>query len=216
MSLETIWKLVLQMLEASTTTLSLFFLTALFALPLGLFVALGRMSKRKIISYPIRLYLLLMRGTPLILQLIFIYYVPGAVLGYSLPRYWAGILTFTLNYAAYFAEIYRGGIESVGDGQYEAASVLGLNRAQTFVRIILPQVIKKIIPSMGNEFMTLVKDTALASVISILEIFRLAQSSASTNANILPIFIAGLFYLIMNSVVSMGFATIEKKLNYYK
>lgn len=216
MSSQAIYKLVLNMLEASAVTLQVFFLTLLFSLPLGLLVASARMSKRKLVQMPIRFYLLIMRGTPLILQLIFFYFVPAQLFGAGLPRFWAAILAFTLNYAAYFAEIYRGGIQSISFGQHEAAAVLGFSRGQTFFRIILPQVIKNILPPMSNEFMTLVKDTALAQTIGVMEIFRLANTSASKNFSTLPIFVAGLFYLIMNTVVSKGFSVLSKKLDYYR
>ncbi|HIZ84743.1 MAG TPA: amino acid ABC transporter permease [Firmicutes bacterium] len=216
MSLEEIGKLIIQMLLDSRTTLALFALTALFALPLGLLVACGRMSRIRVIQWVVRAYLLIMRGTPLILQLIFFYFMPSYIFGQSLPRFWAAVLAFSLNYAAYFAEIYRGGIEAVPVGQREAASVLGFSRGQTFGRIILPQVIKHILPPMGNEFMVLVKDTALAQTIGVMEIFRLANTSVSSNASLIPIFVAGVFYLVMNAIVSKGFSIAEKKLDYYK
>ncbi len=217
MSKEAIVVLIKNMLEASAVTLEVFFLTLLFSLPLGLLFASLRMSKYKFIELLVRFYLLIMRGTPLILQLIFFYFLPSQLFGYGhgLPRFWAAILAFSLNYAAYFAEIYRGGIQSVPVGQHEAAAVLGLSKSRTFFKIILPQVVKNILPSMGNEFMTLVKDTALAQTIGVMEIFRLANSSASTNFSTLPIFVAGLFYLIMNSVVSNAFSFVGKKLDYY-
>ena len=216
MSLEEIGKLIIQMLLDSRTTLALFALTALFALPLGLLVACGRMSRIRVIQWVVRAYLLIMRGTPLILQLIFFYFMPSYIFGQSLPRFWAAVLAFSLDYAAYFAEIYRGGIEAVPVGQREAASVLGFSRGQTFGRIILPQVIKHILPPMGNEFMVLVKDTALAQTIGVMEIFRLANTSVSSNASLIPIFVAGVFYLVMNAIVSKGFSIAEKKLDYYK
>lgn len=216
MSLEEIGKLIIQMLLDSRTTLALFALTALCALPLGLLVACGRMSRIRVIQWVVRAYLLIMRGTPLILQLIFFYFMPSYIFGQSLPRFWAAVLAFSLNYAAYFAEIYRGGIEAVPVGQREAASVLGFSRGQTFGRIILPQVIKHILPPMGNEFMVLVKDTALAQTIGVMEIFRLANTSVSSNASLIPIFVAGVFYLVMNAIVSKGFSIAEKKLDYYK
>ncbi len=216
MTLEAIWKLIVQMLLDCRATLGLFAMTALFALPLGLLVACGRMSRFKIIQWPVRAYLLIMRGTPLILQLIFFYYMPSHIFGYSPPRFWAAVLAFSLNYAAYFAEIYRGGIEAIPVGQREAASVLGFSRGQTFGRIILPQVIKHILPPMGNEFMVLVKDTALAQTIGVMEIFRLAWTTVSSSTSLLPVFIAGVFYLIMNAIVSKGFSIAEKKLDYYK
>lgn len=216
MSLEEIGKLIIQMLLDSRTTLALFALTAVFALPLGLLVACGRMSRIRVIQWLVRAYLLIMRGTPLILQLIFFYFMPSYIFGQSLPRFWAAVLAFSLNYAAYFAEIYRAGIEAVPVGQREAASVLGFSRGQTFGRIILPQVIKHILPPMGSEFMVLVKDTALAQTIGVMEIFRLANTSVSSNASLIPIFVAGVFYLVMNAIVSKGFSIAEKKLDYYK
>lgn len=218
MSVEQITNMLGHMLEATATTLEVFFLTLLFSLPLGLLVALGRMSKFKIISIPIRVYLLIMRGTPLILQLIFFYFAPSTLLGpaYGLDRFTAAILACSLNYAAYFAEIYRGGIETVSVGQYEAAHVLGFKKTQTFFKIVLPQVIKRILPPMSNEFMTLVKDTALVQTIGVAELFRYAQTTTSQMASIMPIFVAGIFYLVMNMVVERAFSMAEKRLSYYR
>lgn len=211
-----IWKLFIQMLEASKTTVGVFFLTLLIALPLGLLIAFGRMSKVWIIQWPIRFYLLIMRGTPLILQLFFFYYAPYYLFSMKLERFPAAILAMSLNYAAYFAEIYRSGIESMAKGQYEAATVLGFTKKQTFFKIILPQVIKRILPPMGNEFMTLVKDTALVSVISVPELYQLATQMMSTKVSMVPLIMAGVFYLVMNSVVSKGVHIAEKKLSYYR
>ncbi len=215
-----LWLLIQNMLEASLTTLLVFGLTLLFALPLGLVVALGRMSRFKPLSWLIQIYLLVMRGTPLILQLIFFYFVPdqiGRALGVtiSLDRFQAAILAFSLNYAAYFAEIYRGGIEGVPVGQREAANVLGFSKSHTFFRIVLPQVVKKILPPMSNEFMTLVKDTSLAQVIGVAEIFQLANTATSKYFSVEPIFVAGAFYLVMNAVVNVAFKLAEKRLDYY-
>lgn len=215
MTTEQIGKMLLQMLEASLTTLEVFGLTLLFALPLGLLVAFGRMSRIAPLRWLIRGYLLVMRGTPLILQLIFFYFGPDAI-GIGLTRFQAAILAFTLNYAAYFAEIYRAGIEGVPGGQREAAAVLGFSGPQTFFRIVLPQVVKKILPPMGNEFMTLVKDTALAQAIGVAELFQLAKNITSREFTIMPIFVAGLFYLLMNAAVSKGFSIAEKRLSYYR
>ena len=214
MSWNQIAEMLLHMLDASKMTLLVFVLTLAFALPLGMLVAAGRMSKIKIISWIIQAYLLVMRGTPLILQLIFFYFAPD-IIGIHLTRFQAAIVAFTLNYAAYFAEIYRGGIESVPLGQREAANVLGLSRTHTFFRIVLPQVVKKVLPPMSNEFMTLVKDTALAQTIGVAELFQFAQSTSSRTFSILPIFVAGIFYLVMNAVVNLGFNLAEKKFNYY-
>lgn len=208
--------LLIQMLDGTTTSLLIFFLTLLFALPLGLGISILRMSKRKIINTPIRIYLLIVRGTPLMLQLLFIYFAPYYILGISYDRFIAAILAFVLNYAAYFAEIYRGGIESIPKGQYEAASMLGFTKVQTFMKIILPQVIKRILPAMGNEFMTLVKDTALAQTIAVAELFRIASNAASRTVSTLPFIFAGIIYLTLNCIVEWSFNKAEKRLSYYK
>jgi len=204
------------MLKGTVTSLEIFFLTLLFSLPLGLIIAVGRLSKTKLISSPIGVLLLIVRGTPLILQLIFVYFAPYYLFKLSYDRFTAVIVAFSLNYACYFAEIYRGGIQSIPQGQYEAAKVLGLTKKQGFFRIILPQVVKRILPATGNEVITLVKDTALAQVIGVAELFRVAQNAASKQFSTMPIFIAGVFYFIMNWVVSAGFARLEKKLDYYR
>jgi len=225
------------MFIGAVTSLEVFFLTLLFSLPLALPVALGRMAKNPFVNKLISLYLLIMRGTPLILQLIFIYFAPKYLYAFlnetlggriSSPGFWAGlkfilswnrftavIIAFALNYAAYFAEIYRGGIESIPRGQYEAAKVLGFTRSQTFLRIILPQVVKRILPASGNEVITLVKDTALAQVIGVAELFHAAQNASSREFSTTPIFIAGVFYLIMNWAVTVVFTGFEKRLSYY-
>lgn len=204
------------LLEGALQAIGLFCLTIALSLPLGLLVARLRLSKHKVIQVPIRLYLLIMRGTPLMLQLFFFMFFPSLVLGIPIDRFTAAVVSFALNYAAYFAEIYRGGIESISLGQYEAASVLGLSPLQTFMRIILPQVIKRIIPSCANEFMTLVKDTSLAQVIGVAELMRNAKNIMSRESTIIPLVMAGVFYLVMNSVVAAAFSKIEKRLNYYK
>lgn len=216
MSGQALQTFLLNMLDASIVTLEVFFLTLLFSLPLGLVFAAARMSRRKWLRIPMESFLLIIRGTPLILQLIFFYFVPPDLLGIGLPRFWAAILAFSINYAAYFAEIFRGGIQAIDPGQIEAAKVLGFGKMQTFFRITLPQVVKIILPSMGNEFMTLVKDTALAQTIGVAEIFRLANTSASGNFSTLPIIIAGIFYFAMNGIVSLGFSYLSRKLSYYK
>lgn len=216
MSTEMILKLFEVMCHTSITTIKVFFLTLLFGLPLGLIVSFGRMSKLLIIQWPIRFYLLIMRGTPLILQLFFFFYFPYYIFHSTLPRFWAAILAMSINYAAYFAEIYRSGIESMPIGQYEAAAVLGFSKWQTFFKIILPQVIKRIMPPMGNEFMTLVKDTALVSVIGVAEIYQLATDTMSKASSLIPLVMAGLFYLIMNSIVSRCCFIAERKMDYYR
>jgi polar amino acid transport system permease protein len=225
------------MAKGALVSLEIFFLTLIFSLPLAMPAALGRMSKNRALSGLINIYLLIMRGTPLILQLIFIYFAPkyfyvflnnalspfitsgnfwaAAKFILSYNRFTAVIIAFVLNYAAYFAEIYRGGIESISKGQYEAAKVLGFTGRQTFNRIILPQVIKRILPASGNEVITLVKDTALAQVIGVAELFHAAQNAAAREFSTMPIFTAGVFYFIMNWAVSFLFTRAEKKLSYY-
>lgn len=208
-------KFIVFLLEGTLVTLQVFFLTLLFSLPLGLLVAVGRMSQKKWISLPVKQFILIMRGTPLILQLIFFYFAPFYMFGLNLDRFTAAIIAFSLNYAAYFAEIYRGGIESISKGQYEAAKVLGFTRAQTFTRIILPQTIKRILPPISNEVITLVKDTALVQVLGISELFRVAKNESSRIFSTTPIFIAGIFYYAMNWAVTKAFDFAEKKLGYY-
>lgn len=205
------------MLEGMYTSLGIFFLTLLIALPLGLIIAAGRMSKLTLVRVPVQIYLLIMRGTPLMLQLFFFYFGPYYLFGMTpFNRFWAAIIAFGLNYAAYFAEIYRGGIEGISRGQYEAAKTLGYTRPQTFFKIILPQVIKRIIPPMGNEFMTLVKDTALARVIAVAELFDVTAKAANSYVSVLPYVMAGVFYLLMNFVVGQGFLVAERRLDYYR
>ncbi len=204
------------MLQGSLVSIEVFFLTLLFALPLALPIALGRMSRNRLVSGVVNAYLLVMRGTPLILQLIFVYFAPYYLFGVSYDRFVAVIIAFVINYAAYFAEIYRGGIESIPQGQYEAAKVLGFTRTQTFSRIVIPQVVKRILPSTANEVITLVKDTALAQTIGVAELFRVAQNASARQFSTLPIFVAGIFYFVMNWVVSAAFARAEKRLSYYR
>ena len=208
--------LLTEMLQGTLMTLRIFFSTLVFALPLGLLVSLGRMSKIKIINWPVRLFILIMRGTPLMLQLLFVFYGLKPLFGIQLDRVIAAQVAFALNYAAYFAEIYRGGIESIPDGQYEAAKVLGFNKKQTFFRIILPQVVKRIIPPMGNEFITLVKDTSLAQVIAVVELLKVTNNWVSSAVSMVPFVIAAVFYLVMNGVVTRCFTVAEKRLSYYR
>lgn len=204
-----------EMLKGTQFTVLIFLLTLLFSLPLGLVVSFGRMSKYKIIRYPVQLYLLIMRGTPLMLQLMFVFFgMP--LIGIVFDRFTACIIAFSLNYAAYFAEIYRGGIESISQGQYEASRVLGFTRGQTFFKIVLPQVVKRILPPMGNEFITLVKDTSLALTISVVELMNITKMFANSSVSVVPYIVAALFYLIMNGVVTLFFSAAEKKLSYYK
>ena len=204
------------MLEGTITSLEIFFLTLIFSLPLGFVVAKGRMTRIAPIRWIVDLYIQIMRGTPLILQLIFVYFAPFYVFGASYDRFSACIIAFVINYSAYFSEIYRSGLQSIDRGQYEASKVLGFTKAYTFFHIILPQVIKRILPALGNEVITLVKDTALAQTIGVAELFRVAQTASSREFSTLPIFIAGVFYFIMNYIVSRLFVVMEKKLNYYR
>ena len=203
------------------TTLAIFGLTLLFSLPLGLLVAVLKMSRFRAIRYPVSFYISLMRGTPLLLQIVAIYFGSYYLSEYSgmqlsFDRFPAVIAAFSINYAAYFAAIFRGGIQSISRGQYEAAAMLGLSRRQTFFRIILPQVIKRIVPASANEVITLVKDTSLAQVSAVTELFALAKKQQAAYASIFPLFVAGVFYYLANLLLSMLFAYIERKLNYYR
>jgi polar amino acid transport system permease protein len=204
------------MFTGTMDSLSIFFLTLLFSIPMALPVALARRSKSKLLRAPVSFYVLVMLGTPLILQLIFVYFAPYYLFGISYDRFTAVIIAFVDNYAAYFAEIYRGGIDAIPRGQWEAAKVLGLSRTQTLFMIILPQVVRRILPAMGNEVITLVKDTALAQTIGVAELFRAAQNASARQFSTMPIFIAGIFYFVMNYVVALSFDAAEKKLGYYK
>lgn len=200
------------------TTLALFVLTLLGSLPLGVLIALGRMSNFKPLQWLMRFYISIMRGTPLMLQMFAIYFAPYYVFGIDLTpdsKWNATVVAFIINYAAYFAEIYRSGIQSIPRGQYEAADVLGYSSAQTFMKIVLPQVIKRILPAMGNEIITLVKDTSLAFAIGVAEMFSTAKALAAREANMLPYLLAGLFYWVFNMVVELVLNFAEKKLDYY-
>lgn len=210
-------KLIPQLLQGSVTSLELFFLTLLFSLPLAMLVCKGKMSKIKPISILVNIYIEIMRGTPLMLQLIFFYFAPFYVFKVPpLPRFWAAVFAFTINYSAYFAEIYRGGIQGFDHGQYEAAKVLGFSKTYTFFHIVIPQVAKAILPSVGNEVITLTKDTSLAMTIGVIELFQMAKTSSSTYFSVVPIFVAGVFYFIMNYLVAKAFDLLEKKMNYYR
>lgn len=200
-------------------SMEIFFLTLLFSMPLGLLVACGRLSNIAPLRWLIKFYISIARGTPLMLQLLVVFYGPYYVFHVNLPasyRFHAVIIGFTLNYAAYFAEIYRSGIQAVPRGQHEAAKMLGYSKLQTFIRIILPNMIKNVLPSITNEVITLVKDTSLAFAISFTEMFTLAKQVAASQATILPLFIAGVFYYVLNFIVAFVMDKIEKKMNYYK
>lgn len=208
-----------QLGKGMLVTVEIFFLTLLFSLPLGLVIAFGRMSKQFVVRTATKVYISIMRGTPLMLQLIVVYFAPYYVLGIKIAasyRFTAVILAFALNYAAYFAEIYRAGIESMPVGQYEAAKVLGYNRAQTFGRIILPQVVKRILPPVTNETITLVKDTSLAFVLAVVEMFTAAKQIAAKDTTIMPLMAAGVFYYIFNLAVASFMEYLEKRLDYYR
>ena len=210
--------MLMQLIKGLGVTAEIFFLTLIFSLPLGLLVSSGRMSKNALVRTISKIYISIMRGTPLMLQLIVVYFAPFYVFGLKIPNYRfpAIIIAFALNYAAYFAEIYRSGIESMPAGQYEAAKVLGYTKAQTFMRIILPQVIKRILPPVTNETITLVKDTSLAFVLAQAEMFTMAKQIAAKETSIMPLMAAGLFYYIFNLIVAFAMERLEKALNYYK
>jgi len=204
---------------AMIATGEIFFLTLLLSLPLGLVIAFGRMSKNAVLRNVTKFYISVMRGTPLMLQLLVVYFGPYYMLGIKLStgyRFIAAIIGFVLNYAAYFAEIYRAGIESISIGQYEAAHVLGYSKAQTFFKIILPQVVKRILPPVTNEVITLVKDTSLAFVIAFPEMFTKAKEIAAAEKAMMPYVIAGAFYYVFNFLVAAGMEKVEKRLSYYR
>lgn len=208
-----------QLLEKFGVTVSIFFLTLIFSLPLGLVLSFGRMAKNGIVRTLSKVYISVMRGTPLMLQLVVVYFSPYYIFRIRISNSWrfsAVILAFVLNYAAYFAEIYRGGIESMPVGQYEAAKVLGYTRLQTFAKIILPQVFKRILPPITNEMITLVKDTSLAFVLAQVEMFTVAKQFAAAQASVMPLMVAGVFYYIFNLLVAFVMECAEKKLNYYR
>lgn len=208
-----------QLVNGMVVSVEIFFCTLLFSLPLGLLVCFGRMSKNKIVRMLTTFYISIMRGTPLMLQLMVVYFGPYYLFGMRITKEYsfiAVLIGFALNYAAYFAEIYRGGIESMPVGQHEAAKILGYTKNQTFFYIILPQVIKRILPSVTNEVITLVKDTSLAQVLAVAEMFTLARQIASSQTTLVPFIAAAIFYYVFNLVVAMVMGWLEKKLNYYK
>ena len=201
------------------TSAEIFLLTLLFSLPLGLLISFGRMSKNIVVSTIVKIYISIMRGTPLMLQLMVVFFAPYYLFGIQINdtyRFIAVIIGFSLNYAAYFAEIYRSGIESMPVGQYEAAQMLGFSKGQTFFKIIFPQVFKRILPPVTNEVITLVKDTSLALVIAVPEMFTQAKAIAAAQKGLVSFAVAGIFYYIFNLVVALIMERIEKKFNYYK
>ena len=213
---ENMLRLLRLMLEGVGTTCNLFILTLVFSLPLGMLVALGRMSKCAVIRRPIALYIYIMRGTPLMLQIMFIYFLLPNILPFKVDRFSAVILAMSVNYAAYFAEIFRGGIQSISQGQYEAGQVLGFTRVQTFFYIILPQVCKRVLLPVTNEVITLVKDTALASTVAVSELMNVAKKQVSGTSSIEPYVVAMIIYLILNGVAEQVCKWVERKMNYYK
>ena len=198
-------------------TIGIFFLTLIGSLPLGMIIMFGRKSKNKILSSVIKGFISIIRGTPLMLQLLVWYFGPFYLFGWSIKgyRFTAIIIGFVVNYACYFAEIYRGGIESMDRGQYEAAEILGYTKSQTFFRIILPQVVKTILPSVTNEVITLVKDTSLAFTLAYQEVFSLAKQISASETSFVPFVVAGVFYFIANYVVAYAMDRIEKSMAYY-
>ena len=207
------------LMEGMITSIEIFLLTLLFSLPLGLLISFGRMSKFKPLQWVMKVYISIMRGTPLMLQLIVVFFGPYYIFGMTLSpdyRFTAVIIAFSMNYAAYFAEIYRGGIESINSGQYEAAQVLGYSRLETFFIIIMPQVFKVILPSVTNEVITLVKDTSLSFVIAIPEMFTVAKQIAAADASIAALLVAGIFYYIFNMIVAFVMEYLENRMDYYE
>ncbi len=207
-----------QLASGMLRSVSIFAWTLVLSLPLGMIVAFGRMSKNAVLRNIIKIYISIMRGTPLMLQLLVVYFGPNFIFGMSIGgyKYPAIIIGFALNYAAYFAEIFRSGIQSMPQGQYEAADVLGYSKKQTFMKIILPQVVKRVLPPVTNETITLVKDTSLAYALSYTEMFTLAKQIAAAQTTFVPLFVAGIFYYVFNFVVAEVMALIERKMDYYK
>ena len=202
-----------------SSSLLLFVLTLIFSMPLGLLVCFGRMSKIKPLSMVFNFVISVLRGTPLMLQLVVVFFGPYYVFGMNVSntwRFWAAIVGFSINYAAYFAEIYRSGIQAIPKGQYEAAEVLGYTKIQTFCKIIFPQMVKHVLPPVTNEIITLTKDTSLAFVLAYAEMFTLAKQVAASDASIAPLFVAGLFYYVFNYVVAFVMERLERKLAYYQ
>jgi len=210
--------MILDLLGGLWVSVEIFVFTLLLALPLGFPIALARMSRNPFLSGASRLFISVVRGTPLMLQIIFVYFAPYILFGLPLakyPRLLATVLAFGLNYSAYFAEIYRGGILSIDRGQHEAAKALGMSVGQTFFRITLPQTIKRIIPAIGNEVITLVKDTSLAFTIAVTEMFTIARQLSSANTTMTPLIAAGVFYYVFNWLVAFAMERLERRFAYY-
>ena len=211
--------MLLELSKGLLVSILIFIFTLVFALPLGLVIALGRMSKSPFLNIPAKIFISILRGTPLMLQLLVVYF--GPYYNFRIPlaqnyRFIAVIIAFSINYAAYLAEIYRAGIESIPVGQYEAAHVLGYTKCQTFFKIIMPQVVKRILPPVTNEVITLVKDTSLSSTLAVLEMFTIAKQMASAKTTMVPLIAAGVFYYVFNFIVAFIMERIEERLNYYR
>ncbi len=215
----TVMQILEQLSQGMVVTFQIFFSTLFFSLVLGLGIALCRMTKNPVISFIAKVYISIMRGTPLMLQLLVVYFGPYFLFGVPISssyRLTAVLIGFALNYAAYFAEIYRSGIEAIPKGQYEAAKLLGYNRLQTFFLIVMPQVIKRIIPPVTNETITLVKDTSLAFTLAVAEVFTLTKEIVSSQSSMIPFVVAGVFYYVVNLLVAFLSSRLEKKLSYYQ
>ena len=211
--------MVWDLLGGLAVSVEIFVFTLLLALPLGFVVALGRLSRNRLLAATLRVYISVVRGTPLMLQIMFVYFAPYILFKLPLshyPRFLATVLAFALNYAAYFAEIYRAGIESIDPGQYEASASLGLGRARTFAHVVFPQVVKRIIPPVTNEVITLVKDTSLAFTLSVMEMFTVAKMAAAANTTMAPLIAAGVFYYVFNGLVAWAMERLERHYAYYE
>jgi polar amino acid transport system permease protein len=203
------------MLQGLGIVLAIFLITLIVSIPLGVLVTFLRLSKNKLVSGITQCYILIMRGTPLLLQMIVIFYgLP--LIGITFDRFTAGIIAFILNYAAYFAEIFRGGVQSIDRGQYEASKVLGFDKVTMYKRIIFPQVLKRILPPVSNEVITLVKDTSLVYILGLNDILRIAQIAMNRDVSLIPLFQAGAIYLVFVAILTKGFELLEKKFTYYK
>ncbi|MBS7218508.1 MAG: amino acid ABC transporter permease [Oscillospiraceae bacterium] len=210
------WDVNVAMLEGSVTTLQMFVLTLLFALPLGLIISFGSMSRFSPLRWLTKTFVWIIRGSPLMLQILIVFYGPGLLFGWkALPRFTAALVTFVINYACYFSEIYRGGIQGVPKGQQEAGQVLGMTKSQIFFKVTLLQVVKRIVPPMGNEFITLVKDTSLVRVISVYEIIWVGESFIKKGM-IWPLFYCMVFYLLFSGALTLALGWVERKLSYFK
>ena len=213
--MEYILRLLPALLSGLDTTLKVFFLTLILSIPLGVLVAVGRLSKIKPLVALVELYIWVMRGTPLLLQIIFVFFgLP--IVGITFDRFPAAILAFVLNYAAYFGEIFRGGIESIDKGQYDAAKVLGFTPAKTFTRIILPQMIKIVLPSVANEVITLIKDTSLVYLVGLGELLRAGKIASNRDVSLVPLVVVGVFYLVLTAVLTAIFQKLEEKYSYFQ